>query len=539
MGLATYNRKRDFRGTPEPKGKPKRKVAKMGKRRFVVQEHHASNLHFDFRMEIGGVLKSWAVRKGPSMDPGVKRLAVPTQDHPLSYAKFEGRIPEGHYGAGMQLIWDSGTFELLEGDDPEKQFKKAKLQFELKGEKLKGVFNFFRMTAKFSGGTKGREAWLLVKGDDHHAEKNWELDLLQPDKDGRKVIAGENSKAVKKTKTRSRVVRKSAKAKKGEKAVSLNALLKEQKPAGDRQVKIGKYVVKLTSLDRVYWPGEGYTKADLIRYYSEVSKYILPHLKDRPLIMRRFPQGIAGPSFHQHDVDEAPEFVRTASHRVREEDRHVVDYVVCDNLQTHLYLANLGAIERHPWHSRVDTIDHPDWCVCALDPEKNVPFETICETAVKLREVIERFGLESYPKTSGSRGMHVYVPIKPEYSYEKIAGLAKAIAAIVADENPETATVARTKAKRKPGQIYVDFMQNNIGKSVAAPYSVRPRAGATVSAPVEWKEVETGKIKTDDFTIKNMPARLAKKGDLFKKVLTGKQSLEKAFKKLKALEKQA
>ncbi len=536
MGLATYNRKRDFKGTPEPKGK----VSKTDKHRFVVQEHHASNLHFDFRMEIGGVLKSWAVRKGPSMDPAVKRLAVPTEDHPLSYTKFEGRIPEGHYGAGMQLIWDSGTFELLDGDDPEKQFKKGKLQFELKGTKLKGVFNFFEM--------KGRGGWLLVKVDDEHAKENWELDLLQPDKDGRKVITEENSKAVKKTKTRSKVVKKSTrpekgiKGEKGEKAVSLNALLKEQKPAGGRLVKIGKYVVKLTSLDRVYFPGsnntEGYTKADLIRYYSDVSKYILPHLKDRPLIMRRFPQGIKGPSFHQHDVDEAPEFVRTASHRVREEDRHVVDYVVCDNLQTHLYLANLGAIERHPWHSRVDTIDHPDWFVFDLDPEKKVTFETICATAVKLKEVIERFGLRSYPKTSGSRGLHLYVPIKPAYSYEKVAGLAKAIATIVADENPETATVARAKAKRKPGQIYIDFMQNNIGKSVAAPYSVRPREGATVSAPVEWKEVEKGSLSIDDFTIKNMPARLKKKGDLFKKVLTDKQSLEKAFKKLKELEKE-
>src|ERR1041384_6103365 len=175
MGLTTYNQKRDFRATPEPKGK----VAKTGKNRFVVQEHHASNLHFDFRMEIGGVLKSWAVRKGPSMDPTVKRLSVPTEDHPLSYAKFEGRIPEGHYGAGMQLIWDGGTFELLEGDSPEKQFKKGKLQFELKGEKLKGKFNLFKTGSDRGGGTSRREAWLLVKGDDEFAETNWSLDLLQ------------------------------------------------------------------------------------------------------------------------------------------------------------------------------------------------------------------------------------------------------------------------------------------------------------------------------------------------------------------------
>lgn len=522
MGLSIYNRKRDFKQTPEPKGK----VSKTDQRRFVVQEHHASNLHFDFRMEIGGVLKSWAVRKGPSMDPAVKRLAVPTEDHPLSYAKFEGRIPAGHYGAGMQLIWDGGTFTPLDGDDPEKQFSKGKLRFELKGKKLKGIFNLFKM----SGG--GREAWLLVKADDGYAEKNWKLDLLRPDKDGRRVIY-EETKPAKKTKKRSKVLRKKAGAEKGEKTVSLNTLFKEKNPTGNRQVKIGKYIVKLTSLDRVYWPDDGYTKADLIRYYSAVSKHILPYLKDRALIMRRFPQGIKGPSFHQHDVDEAPEYVRTTAHRVSEEDKHVVDYIVCDNLQTHLYLANLGAIERHPWHSRADAPGHPDWFVFDLDPEKNVKFQTICEIAVKLREVIERFGLKGYAKTSGSRGIHVYVPVKPKYTYEKITELAKHIATTVADENPETATVARSKAKRKPGQIYVDFMQNNIAKSVAAPYSARPRKGATVSAPLEWKEVEKGKITTEDFTIKNMAARLAKKGDLFKPVLKNKQSLEKAFELMK------
>ncbi len=520
MGLEIYNKKRDFKGTPEPRGK----VSKTNTHRFVVQEHHSSNLHFDFRLEIGGVLKSWAVRKGPSMDPAVKRLAVPTEDHPLAYAKFEGLIPEGHYGAGMHLIWDGGTFELTggsSGDDAEKQFTEGKLKFELKGERLKGIFNLFRL----GGGGQ----WLLVKSKDEYAQENWKLELLQPDKDGRKVIEEESPAREKKTKQRSKVSRTKAKAGKDEKVVSLSGLLKEQKPEGDRAVKVGEYVVKLTSLGRVYWPGEGYTKADLIRYYSEVSEYILPFLKDRPLIMRRFPTGIGGISFHQHDVDEAPEYVRTASHRVRDEDRHVVDLIVCDNLQTHLYLANLGAIERHIWHSRVGNLNRPDWFVFDLDPGAKVAFETICEAALKTRDVIAKFGLESYAKTSGSRGIHLYVPVRPEYSYEEITGLAKKIATIVADENPQIATVQRSKAKRKAGQIYVDFMQNNIGKSVVAPYSVRPRKGATVSAPLEWKEVEKKKISIDDFTIKNMPARLKKKGDLFAQVLTNKQGLAKAF----------
>jgi bifunctional non-homologous end joining protein LigD len=326
-----------------------------------------------------------------------------------------------------------------------------------------------------------------------------------------------------------KVIKTKAKARKGEEIISLAGLLEMEKPAGDAQVSIDGYVVALTSLDRIYWPGQGYTKADLIRYYYETAEYILPYLKDRPLIMRRFPAGITGPSFHQHDVDTAPEYVRTVRVKVEEDGGHFVDYAVCDNVPTHLYLANLGAIERHPWHSRAAKLDRPDWFIFDLDPGEKVAFKTICEIAVRLRQVIERFGLESYPKTSGSRGIHLYVPIKPEYPYEKVAGLAGKIAALTAGENPAAATVERSKSKRKAGQIYVDFMQNNRGKSVAAPYSVRPHPGATVSAPLEWKEVEKKKISTDDFTIKNMLARLKEKGDLFKPVLKNKQSLEKAF----------
>jgi bifunctional non-homologous end joining protein LigD len=475
------------------------------------------------------VLKSWAVRKGPSMDPTVKRLAVPTEDHPLAYAKFEGRIPKGHYGAGIQLIWDGGIYEPLDGETLETQFKKGKLQFELRGDHLKGAFNLFRMSGRFGG---GRDQWLLVKSDDEYAKRDWHLELLQPDKDGKTVIENESTPvaATKKIKNRSKVVKSKAISEKGEKAVLLSALLKEKDPRGSRAVKIGKYIVRLTSLDRVYFPEEKYTKFDLIRYYNGVWKYVAPYLKDRPLIMRRFPQGIDRPSFHQHDVDEAPEFVVTAAHRVRGEDKHVVDYVVCNNLKTHLYLTNLGAIERHPWHSRTDSLENPDWFVFDLDPGDTVEFKTICEIAVKLREVIERFGLKSYPKTSGSRGIHVYIPIKPKYSFEVITEFAKYIATIVAKENPDIATVERSKAKRNKTQIYVDFMQNNIAKSVAAPYSVRPRKGATVSAPLEWKEVEKGKLTIADFNIKNIPARLKKKGELFLPVLQNKQALEKAFK---------
>jgi len=225
--------------------------------------------------------------------------------------------------------------------------------------------------------------------------------------------------------------------------------------------------------------------------------------------------------------------VSTIALLAEDEGEHTVDYIVGGNLQTHLYLANLGAIERHPWHARVDKLDFPDWFVFDLDPGEEVEFETICDVALTTREIIKTLGLESYAKTSGSRGIHVYVPIKAEYSFEKVSDLVERIAEAVARENPRTATAERSRQKRRKTQIYVDFLQNAYGKSVVAPYSVRPRPGATVSAPLDWTEVEEKKISIKDFTIKNMLARVKEKGDLFRPVLSKRQELEEAFEKAK------
>ncbi|HWP45446.1 MAG TPA: non-homologous end-joining DNA ligase, partial [Blastocatellia bacterium] len=492
MGLKTYHKKRDFERTPEPEGA----VARRDRRRFVVQEHHASRLHFDFRLEMAGVLKSWSVPKGPSLDPGEKRLAVPTEDHPVEYLEFEGRIPEGSYGAGWQLIWDTGTYEVEDGLDPLEQLDRGKLSFILHGKKLRGQFNLIRL------GKKG-DGWLLVKGNDRFADPDWQLDLIMKEEDD----PGSN-RGVKKI---------GVKGEKDRKPVRASHAFKERVLAGNLDIKVGKNIVKLTNLEKTYWPDDGYTKGDLIRYYYEVSKYILPYLKDRPLIMKRYPNGIAGSYFHQHDVDEVPSYVRTVSLDVKE--GHVVDYIVNDNLATLLYVANLGAIERHPWHSRVSNLDHPDWFVFDLDPGEGVAYSTICEVALRLRRVLEDLGFDCAAKTSGARGMHVYVPIRAAYSYEQVASLAEKVAALVAREVPDIATVERSIKKRGRDKVYVDHLQNARGKSIVAPYSVRPRRGATVAAPLEWSEVKRKKIEPQDFTIKNMLGRLERKGDLFKPVL--------------------
>ncbi|HEX8424341.1 MAG TPA: non-homologous end-joining DNA ligase [Pyrinomonadaceae bacterium] len=519
MGLELYYEKRDFRRTPEPKGK----VSRSNRRRFVVQEHHAEKLHFDFRLEMGGVLKSWSIPRGPSLDPAEKRLAVPTEDHPVEYLKFEGHIPAGNYGAGEHMKWDGGTYELVGDADALAQYEAGRLKFRLHGEKLRGEFSLVRM-----GHWKGQ--WLLIKSGDEFAEPDWQLQLRQPDDErGAAWQREQGAQKQKQQKRSSAVAHRAAKRvvpPKDVETVSAQKLFARKKLSGNVNVKIGEAVVALTNLDKVYWPEDGYTKADLVRYYYEIARHLSPYLAGRPLIMKRYPSGIGGGSFHQHDVNEAPEFVETAEIDV--EEGHAVDYIVGGERDTLVYMANLAAIERHPWHSRIENLDRPDWIVFDLDPE-NVDFTVVCETAVSTRDILKGLGLESYVKTSGSRGLHVYVPVEAVHDYGVAARFAELVAKLVVRENSPVATVERSLKKRQHARIYVDHMQNARGKSVVAPYSVRPRPGAPVSAPLTWDEVKRQKVLPQDFTIKNISARLKRAGDLFKPVLKGGQRLDKAL----------
>jgi bifunctional non-homologous end joining protein LigD len=540
MGLETYYRKRNFSRTPEPKGK----VLPTKRQRFVVQEHHASHLHFDFRLEIAGVLKSWSIPKGPSLDPGEKRLAVTTEDHPIDYLDFEGHIAEGNYGAGDVRVWDIGEYEPVAGEDPEKAYKAGKLTFTLRGDKLHGEFHLIR--------TNRDRQWLLIKSRDEFAEPGWTLKTILPvngqsTKAARANTGRTKEKIAKPTKNAGKTnasaassaptKKRAAKQAENEKPVAVTTAFKTKTLSGDMQVKVKKHTVALTSLDKVYWPEDGYTKGDLLRYYYEVADTILPYLKDRPLILKRYPNGITKNFFFQHDVEDAPEFARTITLDVPDMGAgHKVAYLIGGTLETLLYTTNLGAIEQHPWLSRTRSLDHPDWIVFDLDPGKDVQFETICEVAVSLRDVLGRLGLEGYAKTTGSRGIHVYVPIKADYSYPQVAEFAERVAAMVVREQPKVATLERSLKKRKRGQIYVDYLQNARGKSAAAPYSARPRAGAMVSTPLTWREVETGEIVPQEFTIKSVLKRIARKGDLFAPVLKSRQSLNKAMKGVDAEE---
>jgi DNA ligase D-like protein (predicted ligase)/DNA ligase D-like protein (predicted polymerase)/DNA ligase D-like protein (predicted 3'-phosphoesterase) len=510
MPLETYWQKRNFARTKEPKGR----VAKArAKTIFVIHEHHASVLHFDLRLEIDGVLKSWSVPKGPTLDPSIKRLAVEVEDHPLNYASFNGTIPEGQYGAGRSLIWDEGRLEINE-PDPLRAWEEGHLSFTLTGKKLHGNFALVRMK-----GRKGKPQWLLMKKADEAAEPGWQLELVEPDPrfkpEADKTAAQQTRRSAK-----PRAQRKLSEPEIAE-TISVGALLKRKQLAGNVGLKIGQHTVALTHLDKRYWPKEKIGKGELIRYYLQIGKTIMPYLKDRPAILKRYPNGIEEESFFQHDVTVAPAFLKTVL--LENEQGRKLHYAVYTDLASLIYLVNLGTIGQHPWLSRVDKLDRPDYVAFDLDP-KGAPFGNVLKVARLMKQVLDELEVTSFVKTSGSSGIHIFVPIKRRYTFEQTMDWAAQVSLAVAARNSKIATTERRLAEREKTQVYVDWQQNARGKSIAAPYSVRPKPKATVSAPVSWEEIEAG-FKLTDFTIATMPARIERLGDLWTNLLRTQQTL--------------
>jgi bifunctional non-homologous end joining protein LigD len=245
-------------------------------------------------------------------------------------------------------------------------------------------------------------------------------------------------------------------------------------------------------------------------------------LQDRPAILQRYPRGIKAPMFFQQDLDSAPEFIKTA--RLTNQEGRQLDYGVYSTVGSLLHFVTLGTIEQHPWHSTVKRLDNPDWIAIDLDP-KRAPWENVLQVALVVKEVADEIGLQAFPKTSGSSGIHIYVPLKPANEYEKVAEFARLFATEVAGRAPKIATVERTIAKRKSTQVYVDWMQNARGKSLAAVFTARAKPKAPVSMPLTWTQVEKG-VKIDDFTIVNVPELLKKKGDAWSHFFKQRQTLK-------------
>ncbi|WP_207425320.1 DNA ligase D [Pedobacter sp. SYSU D00535] len=847
MGLKVYKEKRNFKETSEPEGNER---DSSGKLRFVVQRHHASHLHYDLRLEMEGVLKSWAVPKGPSLNPKDKRLAMMVEDHPYDYRTFEGVIPEGNYGAGVVTIFDEGTYESLEGKDDEKELKKGlysgNLKFKLHGKILNGEFALvklkgsednswllikhrdqFAVDAKFSAEDlvpekikkQGKDRKKLAKvakkpltpspaADDNTPEntqaETGELDLesLKPmlaklssdvfddpdwvyEKkldgyralaftgdgvrlisrngldftskyaavteilakienqavlDGELVAEDSSGRALfqeiqnyrasnKKIKLKYYVfdllalnghdVRSLELVKRKELLKALIARLKSDtvvynehvfgegkklfeeaeknkwegiiaksatsryesdrrsdkwlkfkvvssqeaiilgysKPAGSRkyfgslvlglhegkelkyigncgtgfteqtlkdvfdhmtqrlasrkpvsekvpgeknitwihpdlvcevnfsewtgdrhlrhpvfkglrfdktagEVKqegpvvteedsenmvqtetkqkdfpdeteesFGKKKLKLTNLNKLYWKKEGIKKGQLLEYYRDVSDYILPYLKDRPLSLNRHPNGIDAPNFFQKDLDteKIPDWISYQtiySESVNKE----IDYLICNNLPTLLWMVNLGCIEINPWLSTCKKPDHPTFAVMDLDPNDVDDFTEVVRVALTTKEILDQMGVRAFIKTSGSRGLHIFIHLGGKYDYELVKNFVQYLGQLVLQQHPDTTSLERSPSKRKK-KIYLDFLQNRKGQTIAAPYSARPKIGATVSTPLDWDEVNE-ELDIKQFTIFNTMDRLKEKGDLWQDITKEKTDLKAALKRL-------
>ncbi|HEV8264935.1 MAG TPA: DNA ligase D [Gemmatimonadales bacterium] len=830
--LSAYRAKRSLDRTPEPGARPAAPAPKAGGL-FIVHQHAATRLHWDLRLEMEGVLKSWAVPKGPSANRADKRLAVHVEDHPIEYGDFEGIIPEGNYGAGAVIVWDRGVWVPLE--DPLEGFQQGKLLFELKGYKLRGKWTLVKLK-------KGVKEWLLIKEKDGYASaetaysdesvlSGMTVEELRAAKDRaaplkkelaklgapqRQVRVAETELMLAETREepfskagwlfelkldgyRVRAAREDGEAKlvsrkghdmtaafpeiaravaalpyeglilDGELVVADDAgrpsfsrlqnrarlsgraevkraavetpatfyvfdllaferydvrplplekrkailakllprtgalrysdhfekdgeALYEQvvqlglegimakkadsayrggrsanwlkiradrtddfvvvgysKPKGSRggfgalhvagyaggkltyigrvgsgfdaaQLKevsaqlegsvrpttpceagpvpegadhvwveptlvvevrykevtpdgllrqpvfmrfrddkepkdcvitgdgkresgneepepttfpvsrVPSHEVVFSNLDKVFWPDEKYTKGDLIEYYRAISPWLLPYLKDRPVVLTRYPDGITGKSFFQKDAPGfIPEWLRTE--RMWSEDtQRDIDYFVCDNLESLLYLANMGTIPLHVWGSRVASLEHPDWCILDLDP-KDAPFEHVVKVARAVKALSDEIELPAFIKTSGSTGLHVLVPLARLVTYEQARQLGGLLARVIANELPDIATVTRQVGKRG-GRVYLDYVQNGHGRLLVAPFSVRPLPGAPVSMPLEWREV-TPKLDIRNFTIQNAPARMQKlEDDPLLPVLEVKPDLVSALERL-------
>lgn len=300
----------------------------------------------------------------------------------------------------------------------------------------------------------------------------------------------------------------------------------------DKKIRANGQIVTITNPDKVYWPDEGITKGELVSYYNAISKYILPYLKGRPQSLRRNPSGIKNKGFFHKDAGHnVPGWVDTVRIWSEGANRNI-EYIVCNNKPTLLYLNNLGCIELNPWNSRVAKPDHPDYMVIDLDPSDSNTFGQVIDAALVVKDVLDQAGAPAFCKTSGASGLHIYVPLKAQYTYDDIRDFGETVARLTQERLPATTTTERPLSKRK-GRIYLDYLQNKKGQTLASVYSVRPRPGAPVSAPLHWKEVRPG-LHPSQFTLHNIPERLEKTGDLFKGVLREKINLKKCLKNLGA-----
>jgi bifunctional non-homologous end joining protein LigD len=516
---------RDFEATPEPSGDGAAPRTD-GTRRFVVQRHRASSLHYDLRFEIDGVLASWAVPKGPTLDPSARRLAVHVEDHPLEYADFEGVIPSGEYGGGDVIVWDHGTWEPYDTDDPARAVADGELHADVHGEKLRGRFVLVRTKAKDGD----KENWLLLHKHDDAAVEGWD-----PEEHPRSVVTGRTNDEVKADPDRQwHSDRPAAEAAEhvaapvplAEDDDALAAL--EELPAKGGTWPVHGRDLVVTNLDKVLFPArEGedpVTKRDFLRYAARIAPVLVPYLEGRALNLHRYPDGADAKGFwHKELPKHAPSWL-TGWHNPLAAADETQTYLVADEPAALVWAANFGALEWHPWTSRTEAPECPTYALFDLDPGERTTWDELVTLARLHRTAFERLEVRSQVKVTGKRGIQIWVPIEPGPTFDDTRAWVEQVSRTVGKLVPDLVSWRWQKADRK-GRARLDYTQNAINKTLVAPWSTRPAPGAPVSVPIGWHELEDPDLRPDRWTIRTVFDRLAERGDPFRGALVHDQVL--------------
>ena len=522
--LGPYRSKRDFTRTPEPAGAAPR-GPDGGTRRFVVQRHRARRVHYDLRFEIDGVLVSWAVPNGPTLDPAVKRLAVHVEDHPIEYLDFEGVIPRGEYGGGDVIVWDIGTWEPHGTDDPAAAVAAGDFHADVQGRKLRG-----RLVLVRRGGNRGdSDQWLLLHKDDDDAVSGW-----NPDDYPESVLSGRTNEEVRADPDR--VWRSDLPP--SEASVTLRppriapptsaelAAL-DGLGAGGRWEVFGREL-RLTNLDKALFPGRDgeppVTKRELISYTAQIAPVILPYLAGRPLNMHRFPGGASQPGFwHKQLPDHAPQWV-PRWRNPEAKPGETTTYLVVDDPAALVWAANFGALEWHAWTAHASDPASPTYALIDIDPGDGTSWDDVLVLARLHRTALEHVGVRAAAKVTGRRGIHIWIPVAAGLTFHDTRVWAEQLSKTIGAVVPELVSWEWDKRERG-GRARLDYTQNVHHKTLVAPYSPRAAPGAPVSAPIAWDELDDPSLRPDGFTIRTMLDRVVRRGDEFAAALGEGQQL--------------